>query len=1044
MPDDVVCCYRQPIQTHESPSEFITCLPDSALWGSKVAQPVTQTENEENEEENSNGTGATPLSASSGNRCRLNLPLEWTFTLSQMPCGGATGTATAEDITKGGNEADVDMRVMVTSRLDYVLHTWSMLTRYIVSSDFSGGLEIGFFPAKLPANIVSWVAGGRGDKAPGRAIVYHEVRARVPVKLFHGISVDAKSEPDKSEFEFGDSLEHFFTTRRLDAELLRMLIHDAVVSCVSGSSPFTCGFEQLSPRTVSEASYEVALTDGDSVDGHNSPNALSTVESRSHCHLIPRVFHATPPPPTPVVFSISATNYDKALSTTQQNRSLESEITLLLQVVVRAVRHQHSSPQEWAPERVAFEALTTLFPERFAIHGATCVEIAEVTSSIEDDGNSVKDKGPSCLWRRLSVSDVIEAGVQLRTVNLSPLLAFDGKSATGTRANSTGEFEYSGSGIRTQHNPYGWVATETPRSALSSSAHSLDHGRPSCSRDHNVGKRGNTLCNSIPQVKNECMRENDFGISKRLGASMREALLLQTSEASGEDASTGAPDPAHAVWKELLVKETSEKILSLIESIVDAWRQSSQLISGLQHLHRKLIKHSLRSAVAMDTPQLRRKGRNSKGNSSPVTIVDEIEGATKLIMAALGVNLDSWDDVAAALQRAALERSALADSDTTATNNNNNNTAARHYSSFEEGVKDAIDALRQLDHTLRAGAQEVRYAAMDPKKCLNGGVVVKSERKAKKEPHNMFGFAVRALLKGCAVNVVAPRGTLNNVVSTSKHPNGNDGCTADVVSLRFTEEGYAEAQSSIKAACDRLCAIGDLGHRYVTLLRSFHNMYSDVILPYMEMRYALQGSEEKKSSELRVDFIVSTAVVREAQGNMQDSCHECQESAEEVEEMERDKKCRDAHNSSMEVHETKNTVGSASMSSAGKWENKNDVPRRRDAQTAAELLLQKTHHDTNETFNKHERTALAKDAKPQQKRQRVSRAPISSEPTGLQEPALVAAAATVGPMSRAVRATARATPSTSSGSWLGTLYFHVAALMGVLCFGLAALYITRS
>ncbi|KEG09806.1 hypothetical protein DQ04_04601000 [Trypanosoma grayi] len=795
-----------PITICSSPEEFVchvlgTAPPDGSGSGSASSFSTTSS--------NENGVA----------RPTLRVTQDWTFAAPPLPDGA------------------MEWGAMTTNRLDHVLQTWSRLTAHFVAPEARSGVEVSFFPTLLPSCIAP-SCGGCSDSA------YHEVRAHVPIRLLH------KTLPDTDAATPPDTLAEFVSSRRVYARRLRSLLHDAVIAFMSGTlhaDPVPTGDRAMRLEISSTFMGDTVVTASDDNSSLDCSCICGKMNSQKAMHQLLSPSLAAVAPPTPIVLSVGVA--DRGASDAE-----ETNITLLLQAVVRVGRDHGDERQQWEPETLAFEVLTFLFPERFAVHGATCVEVGEVCC------------GRVSSWRQFTGAAVAAARqhgrdargwlpppakpLQLPTGAINTTVTI-GKTPKRVSPEAEAASANSG-GVKKQHDPYGvltWTSAHRgSRPMEDRQPESLEDtpsgsGGPSSNDSggfpRNAEERNNTLCTSAQVDSGTAAGPTPMGTTTRKTTAMTEAKTL----AMPTTTTTTTTSETKAEESEIVpILEMKQMILALVESLAAYRHQSVELMQTLQT---QLASLPLQRSVEKETSVRRRKGRSAKGNS---TAVDAEE--MHLIYVLFSVPAGEEDDVAA-LQRALANIPTGSGSDNT-------------YATFDDCVRDAAENVQELELRLRAAAVEVQCMQADNKKTPSGGVTAKNARR-KRGDVSLFVAAAKALLQErCRSNGTASKMTVGGGCCDEDDGSSSSSGSCAAVVLRCTASGRMEVQRSLDDACTKLRAAVAWGHHRVAELQLMQVLYSEVLLPCLQARLDVGKEAEKMRMQLRIDFEVSAAILQEA------------------------------------------------------------------------------------------------------------------------------------------------------------------------------------
>ncbi|KAF8289321.1 hypothetical protein TcBrA4_0001090 [Trypanosoma cruzi] len=711
----------------------------------------------------------------------LRLPHEWTFASSPFP------------------DTAMGWHAVRTNRLDYVLQMWSQMTAHLLSPRMNKGMGVSFFPARLPNCIVPYL----NDHSCNST--YHEVRAHIPIHLVHSPFLDDGSVGNNVEDL--DTLMKFSTSRLMYSRRLRSLIHDGVMSFMSVSV-------RCVPTLTRDELLEAESTGTFVGDGSKDEDTLDCTCSCRTMNFKPIHHLLLPPctalePPTPIVLTLRIENYDKPLEADKEDESKtstgdgvrEEDVKLSIHAVVRVTRTRAGDALRWKPEILAFESLTSLFPMRFAVLGASAIEVGEI---------GVDGRVPA--WVQRTGLEVFRAWQQLRDTwdRLPPSpKPLPPRILTATPSGS----------VKTQHDPYG-VLTQSPTSHES---HTMGSRNPESMEEgeENRSVSGDLECNGSNLFLHKMDRVLD--------------PLTDSPETTGvELAGTSVVGEEEEGEEELVMDETKHAILSLAQDLSECRRRGTEMLQAVQ---RQLFPLLPPLASEKQITSCRRKNRGAKYGNEKET------GALNFFYLFFGT-----------IAEAENEDEILQQAITTLSNrcHGPNNT----YTTFDECVKDAAEMIQELECRLRAEPFVIMSVRQHhSKNSINGGVAAKNGRKRK---DGVFLFAAAA--KCLAMGNNRPSGAVCKKSFGKSNGESDDAVTV----LRFSSSAIVGARQAIGDTLEKLRMAVAWGRQRVMDINFIFQVCQEVIAPCVEAHTALAKAEQKERAQLQTDHLLCLAISREA------------------------------------------------------------------------------------------------------------------------------------------------------------------------------------
>ncbi|EKF27978.1 hypothetical protein MOQ_008288 [Trypanosoma cruzi marinkellei] len=716
----------------------------------------------------------------------LLLPHEWTFAFSPCP------------------DTAMGWHAVRTNRLDYVLQMWSQMTTHLLSPSMNKGMGVSFFPARLPTCIVPYL----NDHSCNST--YHEVRAHIPIHLVHSSLLDDGS-VGKHVDDF-DTLMKFSTSRVMYSRRLRSLIHDAAMSFMSVA--VRCVPTVARDELPQDEKTTTIVGDGDNgEDTSDCVCSCKTMNFKPFHHLLLPPSNALEPP-TPIVLTLGIENCDTPLEVDKEDESKTStgdgvrgkDVKLSIHAVVRVTRTRAGDGPHWKPEMLAFESLTSLFPMRFAVMGASAIEVGEIGVD-----------GCVSAWVQRTGLQVFRAWQQQRDTwdRLPPSpKPLPPQISTATPPGS----------VKTQHDPYG-VLTQSPTSHES---HTLESRNPESMEEgeENRSVSGELECNGSNLFLHKMDRVLDPLTDSPETTGVEVAGTSVVGEEEDEDEGEGE--------EELVMDETNHAILSLAQDLSECRRRGTEMLQAVQCQLFSLLS-PLPSEKQITSG--RRKNRGAKYGNEKET------GALNFLCLFFGTNA-----------KAENEDERIQQAITTFANRSHgpNNT----YTTFDECVKDAVEMIQELEGRLRAEPFVIMSVRQQhSKNIINGGVTAKSGRK-RKDGVSLFAAATKCL----TMENYRPSGT-----ACKKSFGKNNGESEDVITvLRCSSSAIVGARQAIGDTLEKLQMAVAWGRQRVMDIKFISQLCQEVIAPCVEAHTTLVKAEQKERAQLKTDYLLCLAIAREA------------------------------------------------------------------------------------------------------------------------------------------------------------------------------------
>ncbi|CBH13134.1 hypothetical protein, conserved [Trypanosoma brucei gambiense DAL972] len=873
-----------PVITWTTPSEFLTAV--------KATVPVDSAKHNGSLAVGEDGLGLHLLSADSAGAAAgdgeagprvIQLTLDWVLAL---PC--------VSDDAEGNSS--VELHVLRTNRLDFLVQTWSAVTSHIVRLTTWPRMEVSFFPSGFPCEIVSGMINGSEPS-------YYEVRARIPIRLVLSPTPEGtKERKNDDRGSVSEMLEEFASTKRMYAHQLRALIHDAAFSCISSNPTSFCGFDEApsSGRGTDTASPGESVKEEEAVSSastnQQSGGGVSAgKEPKGPQQVLPRVFHSIPPPPVPVALNICLTHHgEDGEVPTEGDDQRERDVVLFVHTVVRAVRPRSGASPRLRPRRIALDALVNLFPERFAVHGVSDVAVAEV--NVED---------LSCMW--VPFNDTTIEGDVL-ALSAEEYFSFHGRQDSEV----SGQASPRGNGSKMQHNPYDRMrvspADVDPHGRKTAPQPCFGWGRGMCFNGGGPGRpftfnpalcgtfqcfpwtpsfalrKGRTASagaaetsevrgvvrsswTGVSSWKNvtpgsSCSWRGESSGSRRGGKSgslrsgASEAPWAPWAAETPDDVSVKVPPQAEETSavsaspqddNEVMdLSDSRQMILEWADSIGLSRRRIANLAQQLERLGEQFASISLQHCVTTDGADKRKKGRGGRNGQKAVDAgaPEEDSDAVHLVEGLIGASMRPHGSISEEVLRFAARLLGGA------------KQCEEDYGSVDECTKEAFDMIQKLDQDLRATALEVQRTQKDIRKTLSGILTPKGERKAKVETPNLFYPAIKAL---------NPEQSHRTELFGIGAPSGLSRSGDILTLLRFKKGDYEVAKQSVMTVSDKLRKAEVWCAAQLEQMQLVVKLYKDILVPCLDARVATRRDEERKRSKLIVDWAVSIAIVLESQ-----------------------------------------------------------------------------------------------------------------------------------------------------------------------------------
>ncbi|RNE98917.1 hypothetical protein TraAM80_08497 [Trypanosoma rangeli] len=777
--------------------EFISHVYGTTPYGSGVNKTL-------GEGVSSRGTQVSILTKS-----RLLCPFEWIF-----------ASAPSSDATTGWHALRVN-------HFASILHTWSQISASLVSPTARKGVSVSFFPTNLSHCIMPF---SKGHCCNG---VYHEVRAHIPIHIVYTpLPERTNGEEQVESTDLHAALGEFLRSRRMCARLLRKLIHDACLKLMSdaGCSVLISTSDDVLQRVNSFPSL------GDEcVDEEMLCCACGCIKrgfTPVHHFLLP--LGTALEPPTSIVFKVGIEDNEAPLGvvageegkTAEEDEVRGRNVTILIHTVVRATRARTGDTPRWNSDILAYKALASLLPVRFAVQGASMIEVGEVGAD-----------GRICAWSQRTGEVVFKAGEQMQETwelllpspkPLSPCVA------TGP---TTGK-------VKTQHNPYCMLT----RSLTSHEFHAVDSQNFGSVKDEDSRSVSEELsCNG----RNSLVQDNN-----KDGYPISSSSEKAGEEVVAEPSAEGGEEEEEEEEEEFFLDETKQTILSLMQELLECGRQGMELHQGLQCQLYSLL---LQFVSGTDIPPQRRRNRGGSRRDG-----EDETGALAFLSAFLGTTAGGESEDAILQQ--AIE-----------TLTNCGCRGSSSYATFDDCVKGAAEEIQALEERLRAEPVTIVSVSNDGKQIRSGVAATKHARKRKNGAFLFLGGARGLALEAHRATNTASKRALD------KNKDDNDGTG---VVLRGSSSALAEVRQLIDDTLAKLRAAVAWGRQRVTDLCFTCQLCQGVLAPCLEARTNLVKAEKKARSGLEIDYIVSSEIAREAISGTSNAASEAGGVEEEEEEEE--------------------------------------------------------------------------------------------------------------------------------------------------------------
>nr|CCC91892.1 unnamed protein product [Trypanosoma congolense IL3000] len=724
--------------------------------------------------------------------------------------------------------SSTELHALKTNRLDFILRIWSKLTWRFVKQVAVPNIEISFFPSDLRREIMSGAANGSDVR-------HYEVQASIPIRLVVMPSLHkAKEGSTEREKSADDMLVDFSKTRLLHPQQLRVLIHDAVLSCVSINSTPPSDFCQTSggvegPNVSPPSS---------AMDGEPLCSADDSQQShKDRPQILPRVFHAIPPSPVPVALSVSLLDAREDCSpspstATDEDTRGSTAATLVVHILVRTVQPRRSSSPHFDFQRIAMDSLAKLFPVRFT---ADC-EFSVLLTNVNDDNVSCSSV--------LCSSPAI--GENSRVLGQSLLVSEHQPPDSAQRSHNGGE--------KTHHNPYSPLGRDPMEAG--DMGYSLTQSLAYYAPQYHPYWDGYVYDASgyDGSYDGSYYAESPYGgpnwsvpwtpIQPELEGWSLMGKELEVVERS--ENKMGAVE--HEDEKEVIdITDTRQLLLECSESIAMCRRMELDLRHRIEKAHSFFVNIPRKCSGGTDMMSLRKKGPLGK-NGLLTGATGYTEGradALGLLGALIGVNIVYEEfPISALLDFAAVVCKAR-------------RKEGEDYDSTEKCINAAHSAMQKLDQDLRAMGVEAQCVYSDIRSACSVGSTLKGERKGKMDPRQLFLAAIKALHQD---NQRADVSTLSLSANSVRS-------TGAVISLRLRKADSRIVNQSVEATSKKLVAARAWCSDRVSQFSFLRKLYEDILIPYLGTRVALCDDEEKRRIQLMVSGDLSKAILLEEQNS---------------------------------------------------------------------------------------------------------------------------------------------------------------------------------